>query len=83
MTTHKSLGPATWRMSSGYVNRAWAEWFATEFLTAKHYWMRVDGRWLPVVVSPSENAATIYDRNDPSLRDVQFIVRAAVNGRVG
>lgn len=82
MTTHKTLGNATWQMSSGFVNRDWAEWFVVEFLTSKKYWMLIDGRWLPVVVS-SKESITVYDRNDTSLRDVQFTVVSAIGGRVG
>lgn len=84
LTTHKTMGQATWKMSSGYVSREWTEWFTTEFLTAKHYWLvSKNGDCFPVVVTPAEETMVIYDRTDPSLRDVQFTVRAAIGGRVG
>lgn len=82
-SVQKVLGPATWHMSSGYVDRIWAEWFVTEFLVARHYWLLdEDGKCLPVVISPAEDAITVYDRNDPTLRDIQFTMRASINGAV-
>lgn len=40
ITVTKSGNRATLKMSSGYVNRAWADWWTTEFLMAKCYWVR-------------------------------------------
>ena len=37
----KHGGRAQFNMSSGYVNIAWADWWTTEFLMAKHYWIRM------------------------------------------
>ena len=81
-TTHKQGGGAVWQMSSGYVSRDWADWYASEFLMAKRYWMQFDGAWLPVTVEPTSDLVVVYDREDPSLMHVPFEVRAAVNGSV-
>lgn len=82
ITTHKQGGGAVWQFSSGFVNAEWANWFASEFLMAKRYWMQHDGRWLPVVVEPDGDTVMVYDRNDPSLLAVNFTVRAAASGSV-
>lgn len=81
-TTHKQGGGAVWQMSSGYVSREWADWYASEFLMAKRYWMQFDGVWLPVTVEPTSDQVVVYDREDPSLMHVPFEVRAAVSGSV-
>ena len=78
--SHKEGGGAVWKMSSGYVNREWAQWYASEFLMAKHYWLHKDGRWLPVSITPDSDSVMTYDKNDPSLIAVNFTVRAAING---
>ena len=80
VTTHKEGGGASWKMSSGWVNREWAQWFAREFLMAKHYWIPKDGRWLPVAITPDSDSIVTYDKNDPSLLAVNFTVRAAIKG---
>ena len=80
ITTHKEGGEASWKMSSGWVSREWAQWYAGEFLMAKHYWMPKDGQWLPVAVMPDGDSIVTYDRNDPSLLAVNFTVRAAIKG---
>lgn len=82
VSTHKQGGGAVWQMSSGYVNCDWADWFASEFLTARQYWMWHDGKWLPVVVEPDGDTVTVVDRNDPSLLSVNFTVRSAVSGSI-
>jgi hypothetical protein len=67
-------------MSSGWVNREWAQWFACEFLMAKHYWIPKGGRWLPVAITPDSDSIVTYDKNDPSLLAVNFTATAAIKG---
>ena len=81
-TTHKQGGVAVWQMSSGFVSRDWTDWYASEFLMAKRYWIHFDGAWLPVTVEPLSDQVVVYDREDPSLIHVPFQVRAAVSGSV-
>lgn len=78
--SHKEGGGAVWKMSSGYVNKEWAQWYAREFLMAKHYWLQRDGKWLPVAITPDKDSVMTYDKNDPSLMSVNFTVRAAFKG---
>ena len=80
ITVHKEGGGAVWKMSSGWVSKAWARWYAREFLMAKHYWIANDGRWLPVAIVPESDSVVVYDKNDPSLLAVNFIMRSAIKG---
>lgn len=80
VTTHKEGGGAVWKMSSGWVNKEWARWYAREFLMAKHYWIAKDGRWLPVAIVPESDSVVVYDKNDPSLLAVNFTMRSAIKG---
>lgn len=41
LSSHKTKPAADFQMSSGYTTRAWADWWTTEFLAAKHCWMRM------------------------------------------
>lgn len=41
LSTHKTSPRATLQMSSGYTTREWADWWTTEFLTAKHCWVKM------------------------------------------
>lgn len=43
---------AKWEMSSGNVNKEWAEWWAGEFLTAERHWMRITKTRLPISMEP-------------------------------
>lgn len=70
---------ATFGMSSGYVNREWAEWWISEFLTTKSAWMLVGSRFLPVSIIPEETTE-IYDRSKPGLLAVNFSVRFSFTG---
>ena len=70
------------KMSSGTVSRAWADWWVTEFLMAKKYWMFYDGRWLPVTVTPVDDETLVYDRSEQRLPHVDFEVEIAVEGSV-
>lgn len=81
-TTHKTGSRGTMKMSSGTVSRAWADWWTTEFLMAKRYWMYYDGRWLPVTITPSDDETLVYDRAEQRLPHVDFDVEIAVEGSV-
>lgn len=82
ITTHKTGGRNKWQMSSGKVNREWADWWVTEFLMAKKYWMLHNGMWLPVVVTPADDSMEIYNRSDNNLPHVDFDVQLAVKGSI-
>jgi len=80
-------GRRSWQMSSGYVTREWAEWWAMEFLGGKRkqWWMRYplydpNGRWVPVIIQPSKQSISIYDRSKQQLPHVDFTVTMALEG---
>lgn len=73
---------AVYKCSSGYVNKDWAEWWATEFLGGDKWrkggrckcWVLLDGKWFPCTVVPDDDI-TLYDRSKPGLIHVDFEVR--------
>lgn len=70
---------ATFAMSSGFVSRAWAEWWVNEFLPTRRAWMEVDGRYVPVAIVPEEKNQ-LFDRSKPGLIAVKFNVKYAFAG---
>ena len=83
-----SDGRRSWQMSSGYVTREWAEWWAMEFLGGKHkrWWMLWQGpgqaapRYVPVIVKPAKSDTGIYDRSKQQMPHVDFTVTLALEG---
>lgn len=80
-------GRRSWQMSSGYVTREWAEWWALEFLGGKRkqWWMRypigdANGTYVPVIVEPSKQNISIYDRSKQQMAHVDFTVTLALEG---
>ena len=75
-------GRRSWQMSSGYVTREWAEWWAMEFLGGKRkqWWMKFRGSYVPVIVTPSKKSITIYDRAKQNMPHVDFTVTLALEG---
>lgn len=77
-----SDGRRSWQMSSGYVTREWAEWWAMEFLGGKRkrWWMKYKGSFVPVIVEPSKKSIGIYDRTKQQMPHVDFTVTLALEG---
>lgn len=80
-------GRRSWQMSSGYVSREWAEWWAMEFLGGKRkqWWMRYpigdpNGTYVPVIVEPAKQSIGIYDRAKQNMAHVDFTVTLALEG---
>ena len=73
-------GRRSWSMSSGYQTREWAEWWALEFLMARRHWMLYKGKYVPVTVTPSKKATSIYDRTKQQMPSVEFTVTLALEG---
>lgn len=73
-------GHRKWNMSSGHQTREWAEWWATEFLTARQWWMRLGNRYVPVTVAPAAESTNVYDRSRQSMPSVNFTVTLTVEG---
>lgn len=95
--TQKNAPRAKWEMSSGFVGRDWAEWWASEFLCASQHWMLygkgnrinpAEGEdaefdlWLPCAVSPANKSVQIYDRAKQQLPHIDFNVEVAVSGSI-
>ena len=75
-----SGGRRSWGMSSGYQVREWAEWWTTEFLMARQWWMLYKGAFVPVVVEPAKSSTGIYDRAKQQFPSVEFTVTLALEG---
>jgi hypothetical protein len=67
-------------MSSGYVTREWAEWWAKEFLKAHQWWMLYEGSYVPVVVKEAKKSNGIYDRSKQQMPHIDFTVTLALEG---
>ena len=75
-----SGGRRSWSMSSGYVDREWAEWWTLEFLMSRQWWMRYGGKFVPVTVSPAKKSTSIYDRSKQMVPHVDFTVTLGLEG---
>ena len=75
-----SGGRRSWGMSSGYQVREWAEWWTTEFLMARQWWMLYKGAYIPVIVEPAKKSTGIYDRAKQQFPSVEFTVTLALEG---
>lgn len=80
LLTVASGGRRSWDMSSGYVDRYWAEWWTQDFLHGKRHWMLLDGRYVPVIITPSKKSISIYDRTKQTMVHVDFTVTLALEG---
>ena len=67
---------AVWKMSSGFCEREWMEWWTTDFLCSDRHWMWTDGHWLPVIIEPGDEVE-IYDKAKGELHSVNFTVKSA------
>ena len=81
LTNIRKGGPRrSWPMSSGYVDRDWAEWWAVEFLQARQWWMLYKGRYVPVTIEAAKKSVSIYDRSKQQMPHVDFTVTLALEG---
>ena len=80
LMTVASGGRRSWAMSSGHQAREWAEWWTLEFLMARRHWMRYQGRFVPVTVTPTKAQVSIYDRTKQQMPHVDFTVSLALEG---
>ena len=70
---------ATFGMSSGFVNREWAEWWVNEFIVTRKAWVLHEGRYIPVAIIP-DDTVSLYDKSKPGLMAVNFSVRYSFTG---
>lgn len=68
-------------LSSGFMSRQWLQWILTEFVKASHHWLMLNGRLLPVIVTPAENSI-VYDQANPDLVAVNFTAESALTGPI-
>lgn len=80
ITVNKGGARRSYSMSSGHQTREWAEWWTTEFLTARRVWMLYQGLYVPVVVEPAKKDTGIYDRAKQQMPSVEFTVTLALEG---
>lgn len=80
LTAIASGGRRQWKMSSGYQTREWADWWASEFLMARQWWMLYEGKYVPVIVEPASKQTGIYDRAKQQMPSVEFTVTMALEG---
>ncbi len=73
-------GRRSWNMSSGLQTRDWAEWWTLEFLMATKWWMKYEGTYVPVIVSPSKKSIGLYDHTKQEMSSVEFTVTLALEG---
>lgn len=69
-----------WKMSSGYLDRDWLQWFAHDFIMSEHHWINTKQGILPCNISASE--MDIYDRSSGELKAVNFTVECGLEGVV-
>lgn len=69
-----------WAMSSGLVDREWAEWWTMEFLQARQWLMLYKGAYVPVIVEASKKSISIYDRSKQQMPHVDFTVTLGLEG---
>ena len=75
-----SGGRRSWSMSSGYQTRQWLEWWITDFLMARQWWMLYKGSYVPVIVEPAKKSNPVYDRSKQKMESVEFTVTLALEG---
>ena len=81
LTNIRKGGPRrSWPMSSGYVDRDWAEWWTMEFLQARQWWMLYKGKYVPVTIEAAKKSVSIYDRSKQQPPHVDFTVTLALEG---
>lgn len=75
----KTTPVGSYSLSSGYVNRAWAEWFMQEFLPTSSAWMYENGVWIPGTIEP-DDTIDIYNRAKEDLLHIDFTFKLAIDG---
>ena len=70
----------SWDMSSGYVDREWAKWWASEFLMSERHWMRIGDKFIPVIITPAKKSVNIYDKTKQQMPHVDFTVTLGLEG---
>lgn len=93
MEALKSGGRAVFSMSSGFVSRKWADWWAEEVMRAQKCWLKfgkqrnlhgdvetVTDLWLPCILTPKDEEVQVYDRTGQNLYYVAFKLEVSAEG---
>lgn len=76
----KTRPVATYSMSSGWVTRAWADWFINEFLTTRQpAFMKINGKFVSANIVPGDKPI-VYDEYKRELCNVLFDVQPTIEG---
>lgn len=68
-----------YEMSTGPVNRDWADWWCNEFLCCPASWVKIGDNWFPCTIEP-EDEVDIYDRTEEDLISITFTMRQDFSG---
>lgn len=69
-------------MSSGAVEYEWARWWAEEFIGARRHWLKVGAHYIPVTVTPKQDAMVLVDRSKAEASSIDFTVKLGVSGMI-
>lgn len=93
MEALKGEGIGTLTLSSGFVTRKWADWWAEEVMRTTKCWVRFGKQyhmtgdviavlpmWLPCILTPKDDETVVYDRSSQGLCYVPFEARICHTG---
>ena len=89
----KGGGRAVLTMSSGFVTRKWADWWAEEVMRTRKCWVKfgkqynitgdvetVTDFWAPCILTPKDDTVQVYDRSEQQLHYVEFELEVCAEG---
>lgn len=77
--TRKTKDSGNYKLSSGYVDSNWAEWFTHDFLMTPKAWMLIGKIWVPGSVVP-DDSVQMYDHAKIGLQKVDFTFNMSIEG---
>ena len=93
MEALKRGGRGKLALSSGFVNRQWADWWAEEVMRTTKCWIKygyqysTNGNkyddlplWLPCILTPKDEDIVVYDRSSQGLCYVEFEAEIGIEG---
>ena len=93
MEALKRGGRGKLTMSSGFVSRQWADWWAEEVMRTTKCWIKFGNQyittgdvvtvlplWLPCILTPKDEEITVYDRSSLGLCSVEFKAEISLEG---
>lgn len=69
----------SYHLSTGFINKEWAQWFVSEFFASDECYMSVEGDWVPVSIIP-DDTTTLYDETKPVPISLDFTVKPQFSG---